>query len=59
VATGSSQFPDEALRWKFEGYVQEAFDIADDGRVTNVRTVVSYPPFVFGPSTERAVRSFH
>ncbi|WBO22529.1 energy transducer TonB [Sphingomonas abietis] len=58
VAISSSQFPNEALRWRFEGYVREAFDIADDGRVTNVRTIVSYPPFVFGPSTEQAVRGF-
>jgi TonB family protein len=54
----SSTFPAEALRWRFEGTVREAFDIAADGRVQNVRTVLSYPPFVFGPATERAVRQF-
>ncbi|MEG3176119.1 energy transducer TonB [Sphingomonas sp. RB3P16] len=54
----SSTFPEEALRWHFEGTVREAFDIAADGRVQNVRTVLSYPPFVFGPATERAVGQF-
>lgn len=54
----SSTFPAEALRWRFEGTVREAFDIAADGRVQNVRTVLSYPPFVFGPATERAVGQF-
>lgn len=58
VSIASSRFPAEALRWHFEGYVREAFDITDDGRVANVRTIVAYPPFIFGPSTESAVKSF-
>ncbi|MDB5737517.1 MAG: hypothetical protein JWO65_1185, partial [Sphingomonas bacterium] len=58
MAIGSSQFPMEALHWHFEGYVQEAYDIGPDGHVVNVRTVLAYPPFVFGPSTEKAVRQF-
>lgn len=58
VSIASSQFPSEALRWHFEGYVREAFDIGDDGRVTNIRTIVAYPPFVFAAGTEQAVRSF-
>lgn len=58
VAIASSQFPAEALRWHFEGYVREAFDIAADGSVTQVRTVVAYPPFVFAAATEKAVSRF-
>lgn len=54
----SSSFPAEAMRWRFEGNVREAFDIAADGRVEDVRTVLSYPPFVFGPATEKAVAQF-
>jgi hypothetical protein len=54
----SSQFPAEALRWHFEGHVKESYDIADDGRVANVRTIVAYPPFIFSASTEAAVRQF-
>jgi outer membrane biosynthesis protein TonB len=58
VAIASSQFPAEAIRWGFEGYVDEAYDIGADGRVSNIRTVFAYPPFVFAKSTEDAVRSF-
>lgn len=58
TAISSSTFPGEAVRWHFEGRVSEAFDIAADGSVSDVRTVIAYPPFVFGPATERAVRRF-
>ena len=54
----SSQFPQAALYWHFEGYVEEAFDIAAEGHVSNVRTVIAYPPYVFDPATERAVSDF-
>lgn len=54
----SSQFPREALRWHFEGHVKESYDIAGDGHVRNVRTIVAYPPFIFSESTEAAVRQF-
>lgn len=54
----SSAFPEEALSWRFEGSVREAFDINADGSVAGVRTVIAYPPLVFGPATERAVRRF-
>lgn len=58
MSIASSQFPAEALRWHFEGHVQESYDIADNGRVANVRTIVAYPPFIFSDSTEQAVRQF-
>ena len=58
TAVTSDDFPREAERWRFEGWVREAFDIAPDGAVTKVRTVVAYPPFVFGPATESTVKSF-
>ncbi|MET4665795.1 energy transducer TonB [Sphingomonas sp. PvP056] len=54
----SAAFPSEALRWNFEGNARVAFDIAADGRVEQTRTVIAYPPFVFGPATERAVARF-
>lgn len=58
VSVASTQFPTEALRWGFEGYVREAFDIAADGSVKQVRTVIAYPPFVFANATEKAVARF-
>ena len=40
-------FPNDALHWGFEGWaVQEAL-ATEDGRPTDVRTVIGYPPFVF------------
>lgn len=58
TAISNSAFPSEAQRWNFEGNVRVAFDIAADGHVTDVRTVLAYPPFVFGPSTEKAIARF-
>jgi outer membrane biosynthesis protein TonB len=54
----SNTFPSEALRWRFEGNARVAFDIAADGKVEQTRTVIAYPPFVFGPATESAVARF-
>lgn len=54
----SSAFPAEAMRWHFEGSVREAFDIDASGRVSGVRTVIAYPPFVFGAATEKAIANF-
>jgi tetratricopeptide (TPR) repeat protein len=58
ASISDSIFPQEALRWGFDGYVRESFDINAQGNVENVRTVVAYPPFVFGPATEKAVGKF-
>lgn len=44
---GSGDFPMEAMRWGFEGWVKTEFDIAADGRTTNQRVVIAYPPLVF------------
>ncbi|BCI70358.1 gram-negative bacterial tonB family protein [Sphingomonas sp. S17] len=54
---GSSAFPQEAQRWGFEGWVRNQFDIGADGRVANARTLVSYPPFIFSNSAEKAFQS--
>jgi tetratricopeptide (TPR) repeat protein len=42
-----SSFPNEALRYGFEGWVREEFDIAADGHTAQQRAVIAYPPFVF------------
>ena len=55
---GSDAFPREALRWGFEGWVKVSYDIDTSGKPTGIRTVMAYPPFIFGPSTERAVADF-
>lgn len=43
----SADFPMEALRWGFEGWVKLEFDLKADGSTANVRPVIAYPPFVF------------
>jgi outer membrane biosynthesis protein TonB len=47
-----SDFPMEALRWGFEGWTRIESDVLADGRTTNQRVVISYPPFVFNKSAE-------
>lgn len=54
----SRDFPDEALRWGFDGYVREDFDIDATGHVENVRTIIAYPPFVFRAAAEKTVARF-
>jgi hypothetical protein len=62
VATDSSvstaDFPDEALRWQFDGFVREAFDIDAAGRVEKARAIVAYPPFVFRSAADRTIARF-
>lgn len=53
----SSDFPMEAIRWGFEGWVSTEYDIGADGRTQGVRAVLSYPPFVFSPAGEGIIRS--
>jgi hypothetical protein len=43
----ATSFPDEARRWGFEGWVQFETDVTVDGRSTNQRATIAYPPFVF------------
>ena len=53
---GSSSFPQEALRWGFEGWVRNQYDIDAAGRAQNVRTLVSYPPFIFSTASEKMMQ---
>lgn len=43
----SDDFPQEAQRWGFGGWVRTEFDIAADGRTLQQRALIAYPPFVF------------
>ena len=56
--TSASDFPDEALRWGFEGWVKAGFDIGADGGVKGARALISYPPFVFDDATTHVVSGF-
>ncbi|MET4896946.1 energy transducer TonB [Sphingomonadaceae bacterium jetA1] len=57
VMPGPDVFPQEARRWGFEGWVRNQFDVGADGHVTNTRTLVSYPPFIFSQAAEKAFTS--
>jgi outer membrane biosynthesis protein TonB len=57
-SVSTADFPNEALRWGFDGFVREAFDIDAAGRVQNARTILAYPPFVFGTAAEKTVAHF-
>ncbi|MGE7207744.1 hypothetical protein ACQKJZ_18980 [Sphingomonas sp. NPDC019816] len=53
---GSSSFPQEAQRWGFEGWVRNQYDIDAAGRAQNIRTLVSYPPFIFSTASEKMMQ---
>ncbi len=44
---GAEAFPQEAQAWGFEGWTQVQYDIGADGRTSEPRTLLSYPPFIF------------
>jgi tetratricopeptide (TPR) repeat protein len=44
---GMEDFPDEAMRFGFEGWVRLEYDITAEGRAAQPRAIVAYPPFVF------------
>ncbi len=53
-----NDFPMEALRWGFDGWVRNEFDIAANGKTENVRMVISYPPSVFRDAGEAMAKDF-
>ena len=52
---GSADYPVDAVRWRIGGWTRIEFDVLPDGRTVNRRAVMSYPPFVFGDSTIKAM----
>ncbi|MBV8687771.1 MAG: energy transducer TonB [Alphaproteobacteria bacterium] len=57
-AASSGDFPNEALRWGFEGWTVLQWDISPAGVPSNVRAVVAYPPFVFDKSGTKMIDRF-
>lgn len=43
----SNDYPTEALMMGFEGWVQTEHDIMTDGKTTNIRPIIAYPPLIF------------
>lgn len=42
-----ADFPMDALRWGFGGWVKTEFDVGANGKTSAQRAVIAYPPFVF------------
>lgn len=58
LGVNETAFPQDALRWGFEGWVRLEFDVAADGHVAGQRAVIAYPPFIFGPAAVAASRNW-
>jgi hypothetical protein len=56
MGAGANDFPMEAQRLGFEGWVRTAFDIAADGRTVAPRAVIAYPPFIFDEAANGIIR---
>ncbi|VVS98734.1 conserved exported hypothetical protein [Sphingomonas sp. EC-HK361] len=52
----SSDYPMEAVRMGFEGWVKTEFDVAADGSTIAPRAIVAYPPFVFDEAATGIIR---
>ena len=52
----SSDYPTEAVRMGFEGWVKTEFDVAADGSTIAPRAIVAYPPFVFDEAATGIIR---
>jgi len=60
LGASSADFPNDAMRWGFEGWAASEVMVAPNGEVVESRTVAAYPPFVFGDASRRiADRSRH
>jgi len=53
-----NDYPVDALRMGFEGWVREEFDIAANGHPVAPRTIIAYPPFVFVDGATAMARDF-
>ncbi|HEX8192822.1 MAG TPA: energy transducer TonB [Allosphingosinicella sp.] len=58
ISGGDRDFPNDAMRWGFEGLVTVETQVSPAGRPHQVRTVFAYPPFVFGEAAEGMVERF-
>ena len=57
IGASSDDFPREAERWGFEGFAAIEPSVDASGRVRSLRTIVAYPPFVFGDAAQGIARS--
>jgi hypothetical protein len=55
AGVGSDDYPRDALAFGIGGWTRVEFDVLPNGRTTNRRAIMSYPPFVFGDPTVAAM----
>ncbi|UZK70391.1 energy transducer TonB [Sphingomonas sp. S1-29] len=55
---GNSDYPMLASKIGFEGWVSLELDVSADGSTLRPRTLIAYPPFVFGESAVAAAKNF-
>ena len=53
TGASSNDFPDTALRLGFEGWAVTEFDVLASGHTRAPRTIIAYPPFLFGDASTR------
>lgn len=51
----SDLYPTELVRAGFEGWTRIEYDIAADGRTVRPRTLIAYPPFLFGDAARKMI----
>ncbi|MFM9936112.1 MAG: energy transducer TonB [Novosphingobium sp.] len=56
TGSDSSDYPQEAQRMGFEGWVKVEYDIDAAGRTANQRALIAYPPFVFVDAAKNLMR---
>lgn len=52
-----NDFPFAAMQYGFEGWVRLEYDIQSDGRPAGIRSVASYPPFIFSDPASRSAQA--
>lgn len=55
---GSEDYPMEAQRMGFEGWVQLEFDVTADGHTAQARPIVAYPPLIFVEAASAMTKNF-
>lgn len=51
----ASLYPMELVRMGFEGWARIEYDIGADGRTARQRTLIAYPPFLFGDAAKAMI----
>ncbi|MCE7796004.1 energy transducer TonB [Sphingobium sufflavum] len=54
----SNDYPMEAMRMGFEGWVNLEFDVTADGRTATARPIVAYPPLIFVDAAAGMAKGF-